>query len=208
MISPAALPDFFALVADAEGDMRRVYDHALLLHSHLSKVDPLTLDEQAALIWPAGDLLKAGRDLREHCDTLYEAAILYNAAARPKPTVDGTPLVDPSKLSIDQMFGLFDALGTINDVTSGLLCQPRFKHGGFDSVISAGEILDRLQAAIVDARDMIRREVLARKAKNKNDLARQVQFAAEEWVDGSCEPGPALKGLNAALTDLGKAVVK
>lgn len=206
MAQTAETPDFLELVSNAEGDMRKVYDHAFLLYDHLSNADPLTPDEQAALNWPAGDLLEAGRRLREHADAMYEAAILHRAAARPALATDGEPFIDPVALSIYEMFGLFDGLGTIGSILSGLMCQPRFRRG--NGVLNpAGEMLERLQDLVDDMRDAIRLEALARKATSKEDLARQVRFAAEEWVDGACEPGPALKGLTTALTDLGKAVI-
>jgi hypothetical protein len=156
-------------------------------------------------MWPANDLLKAGEALREHCDAMYEAARLLRFADRPSPSASGAPIIDPTKLSVDQMFALFAALGTVGEVMDGLLCQPRFKHE--DDLGEAGKMLDQLRDTVGDAREAIRAEVLTRKAGTKADLGRMVFFAAEEWVDGSCAPEPALKGLTTALADLGKVVL-
>jgi len=204
MTGAAKLPDFFGLVSAAEGDMRRVYDHAFLIHDHLSHAGTLTEEEQGALVWPAGDLLKAGWNLREHCDAMYEAARLYRAADRPKPP-SVAAAIDPSKLSIEQMFALFNALGTVGDVMDGLLCQPRFKSR--HNLNEAGEMLDQLRDVVSDAREAIRRDVASRPS-GEGDASRRVFFAAEEWTDGSCEPGRAIEGLIAALGGMGKAVAK
>lgn len=210
MSTTSELPDFFSLVADAESDMRMVYDHALIVYDYLSSADPLTPDQKSALNWPAGELLDAGRRLREHSDAMYDAAILYRGAARSKsaagePAAEGNLFVDPSTLTIDEMFGLYTALGTVGAVMDGLLCQPKFRCR--QSLNAAGEMLDRLRDVVSDAAEAIRQEVASRPT-DQGDASRQVFFAAEEWVDGSCQPGPALKGLTTALSDLGKAVTK
>lgn len=204
MNAPTKLPDFFALVGNAEGDMRQVYDHAWLLHDHLTSAKRITEEEQGALTWSSAALVKAGDSLREHCDKLYEAARLLRFADHPAAT-SAEPIVDPTKLSVDGLLALYDALGTIGAVMDGLLCQPRFKKG--HDLNAAGEMLDRLGEMIADARDAIRQDVAARPT-GEGDASHRVFFAAEEWVDGSCKPGPALKGLTTALTDLGKAVAK
>lgn len=204
MSAAAKLPDFFALVSAAEGDMRKVYDHAFLLHDHLSSAGTLTEDEQGALVWPAGDLVKAGWNLREHCDKLYEAARLLRFADRQTAT-SAEPIVDPTKLSVSACFALYAALGTVGAVMDGLLCQPKFKNG--HDLDAAGEMLDQLREVVSEACEAIRHDVAARPA-GEGDASHRVFFAAEEWVDGSCNPGPALKGLTTALTDLGKAVTK
>lgn len=204
MSAVGKLPDFFALVSAAEGDMRKVYDHAFLIHDHLSRAGTLTEDEQGALVWPAGDLLEAGRNLREHCDKLYEAARLLRFADHQTATIT-EPIVDPTKLSVSGCFALYAALGTVGEVMDGLLCQPRFNKG--HDLNAAGEMLDQLRDAVADAREAIRRDVASRPA-GEGDASHRVFFAAEEWVDGSCMPGLALKGLTAVLTDLGKAVAK
>ena len=196
-------PDFFAIVSAAEGDMRKVYDHAFLLHDHLSDARRITNEEQGALVWPASDLLATGEKLRKHCDAMYAAARELVAADRPK--LSDQPIIQPGKLSIEQLFGLFEALGTICEVMDGMLCQPRFSHKA--NLNAAGEMLDRVQEALIDAREDIRQEVRARKEVSKVELSRLVFFAAEEWTDGSCDPEPALKGLKTALTDIKKVVV-
>lgn len=198
----SALPDFFQIISAAEGDMRKVYDHAFLLHDHLSRAGTLTEDEQGALVWPAGDLLKAGDNLRSHCDAMYEAAQQLRAVDRPK--LSDEPIVQPDKLSVEAMYSLFDALGTVCSVMDGMLCQPRFTSSR--NLNKAGEMLDRIQEVLHNARDDIRREALSRKGLSDREVNRLVFFATEEWTDGSCAPQPALKGITTALTDLGKAV--
>ncbi len=205
MSAAAKLPDFFGLVSAAEGDMRRVYDHAFLIYDHLSQARTMTEDEQGALVWPAGDLVKAGRHLREHCDKLYEAARLLRFADRPTGT-SAESIVDPTKLSISGCFALYDALGTVGSVMDGLLCQQKFyrKH----DLNTAGEMLDRLRETISDAREAIRLEAISRQPTTRSEAALLVFFVAEEWTDGSREPGLAIEGLTAALGGIGKAVVK
>jgi hypothetical protein len=66
--------DLFSIVSSAEGDMRRVYDHAYLLYDYLCRREPISEDLKDALSWPASDLLEAGRRLRDHCDALYALA--------------------------------------------------------------------------------------------------------------------------------------
>jgi hypothetical protein len=199
-----AAPDIFTIVFSAESDMRRVYDHALLLHDRLARAESINADDQGALIWPAADLLMVGLNLRKHCDAMYDAATKLRQDSKPAPA-EAAPIVDPSKLSVDQMFALFDALGTVGEVMDGLLCQPKFQSK--TDLNKAGEMLEQLREVIAEARNSIRTEVASR-PPSKDDADRLVFFAAEEWVDGGCEPEAALKGLTTALTDLRKAVQK
>lgn len=123
----------------------------------------------------------------------------------------GTPAtfsVVPGNLSMNGLFDLFDAFGTLHDILNGLLSQPRFTAG--DHTLSpTGEILEDLASIIAKARDAIRDEAVARKETvTDRDAARLVFFLAEEWVDGSCSPALALDGLKKALAGLGKAVSK
>lgn len=114
--------------------------------------------------------------------------------------MSASSIIDPSKLSIEQMFALRTALGTVFNVMSGLLCQPKFYRQ--NELDEAGEMLDLLQEEVGHAIDALRQEALTRKPVTGGDLRRQVFFAAEDWADGSCEPRAALKGLINALTPM------
>ncbi|MBL8578116.1 MAG: hypothetical protein JNK47_12890 [Mesorhizobium sp.] len=62
------------IIADIEGDMFQVSDHALLIHDKLIQRTPISQAMKNALSWPASDLLDVGARLREHfasLDNLY-----------------------------------------------------------------------------------------------------------------------------------------
>lgn len=192
----------FGAIADAETDMRRVKDHAWLLYDHLSNERGIDKQEQISLSWVAADLLQAGEALGKHCDALYAATKSSDAS----PAVETSPIFDPTRLSVDGLFSLFDALGTVYDLLSGMLSQPRFaKHDDPHSLNDAGDMLESLQDLIAHAKGSLRKEAISRPPTVKT-AARLVFFLAEEWVDGSSGPDIALKELTKALAGLGKAV--
>lgn len=104
------------------------------------------------------------------------------------------------------MFGLFNALGTIMDVMSGFLCQPRFQAGNY-KLNSPGDTIEHLQEIVMKDLDAIRAEACTRKTSDTMEQALQVFFVAEEWVDGSSTPKIALEGLKTALVRVGKAAL-
>lgn len=93
-----------SVIADAEGDMRKVYDLALILHEHLSDADPMSLDMQHALSWPASDLLQAGLALRKSFETMFDLSASGRTEPAPAPMA-GTPFIDPAMISHPRIGG-------------------------------------------------------------------------------------------------------
>lgn len=67
-------PDVGTLVFDAETDMRKVKDLALLLHDQMAGTQGISSEMQGALAWLTGELLEIGERLNQRFDNLHAAA--------------------------------------------------------------------------------------------------------------------------------------
>lgn len=64
----------FVAVSGAEGDMRKVYDLALIIHEFMIDRGPLSEEMRGALSHLTADLVTLGQRLCRHSDHLYEEA--------------------------------------------------------------------------------------------------------------------------------------
>lgn len=193
-ITPSVkLPDLWSAVSAAEGDMACVYDHAVLLNDHLTSGNRIELEIQHALSWVSGDLLKAGDKLRKHSEALYAAAKADREHRANAPQIDGGPIFEPAKLSMEGLFSLHDAMKTVFDVLGGLENQPRFVGSRRSPDLPpAGDMLQKFSDYVAEVLSEIHNEACRRTVTNDADRERKFYFLASRYVDGSTSPEHAL----------------
>lgn len=157
-------------------------------------------------------LIILARDEAERLDAAIDECIT-NEKAEVRATreqasnqIDGVAVAifDPTKPSMFGLFSLYDALGTVQDVISGLACQPRFNSK--NSVEPpAGDQLQKLGDLVMAARDDIYNEVLARPATDEDDRAIKLFFYSERIIDIHADPEGAVADLQKKLAKIGGA---
>jgi len=159
----------------------------------------VTRDEASRIYFAACLLMNATSKVREG----YYAAWDTCAPSAPKQeAIVGSPF-DPSRLNMGGLFALHDALRTLFDVLSGLLCQPRFLTKG--NVLSpAGEMLDGLGNLIAGALSAIHNEACARPATSPSDAKQKFFFLANRYVNGLTEPAYAMEEITKSVASLGE----
>lgn len=90
------------------------------------------------------------------------------------------------RMSLEHLHHVYDALGTIFDVASGLMEQPRFAKSDSETLLNdAGGILERTIYEVAgNMRDQIIRIVEARPAIERNDRDRKFALLASQYIDG------------------------
>ncbi|TPM25685.1 hypothetical protein [Mesorhizobium sp. B2-3-4] len=119
------------------------------------------------------------------------------------PANIGEPIFELGKLSLDALFSMHDALGTISDVISAISCQPRFCSEGLSP---AGEMLEKLAEFVEIARGDIHDEGAARPSATERERWLRFYFLANRAVDGSSSPEHSLADVASAAAAVGKAV--
>jgi hypothetical protein len=132
----------------------------------------------------------------EWADSIREEAIAFVEGAP-----DAGQIIDPSRLSMNGLFNLHDALTTVFHVLSGLVCQPRFisdRH----VVSPAGEMLDKLSDFVAGALEAVHNEACARPVTDSNEAERKFFFLANRVVDGLTDPAYAMEELSKSAASL------
>jgi hypothetical protein len=157
-------------------------------------------------------LIILARDEAERLDTaIGECIDNENAKARAareqaSNQIDNELIFDPRRPSLFGLFSLYDALGTVLDVISGLSCQPRFtsKLGSME-LPPAGDQLQKLGDLVMSARDDIYKEALSRPVIDGDDRAIKLFFYSERIIDIHADPEGVVADLQKKLAKIGGA---
>ncbi|MEP9370485.1 hypothetical protein [Mesorhizobium sp. KR1-2] len=154
------------------------------------------LDWVAKILAASDNLTISVRD--EWVDSIREEGIAFVQGAP-----EAGPIFDPSKLNMEGLFDLHDALKTIFEVFTALICQPRFVSDG--NVFSpAGEMLEKLRNSVAGLLEAIDNEASGRPVKAPNDAAQKFFFLANRMVDGLTDPAYAMEELTKSVASLGE----
>jgi hypothetical protein len=193
--------------------------HALLYMLYEASCDLDYASDNAPAVAAANrvnSLIILARDEAERLDVGIGECCKGKSSRSPEPTpavtapvVDGQPIFEPTKLSMFGLYSLYDALGTVASVISGLACQPRFTESGSAVTLPpAGDMLQTFCEFVGIARDAIYNEAIARTPETERDQEQKLFFLGNRLLDGSTEPKYAIKELAAQVAKLGKAVSK
>lgn len=72
-VQPRPRADAAHLVFDAEDDMRKVRDLALIVHDHMTGKQVITAEMQSALSWLTCELVEIGERLHTRFDAIFAA---------------------------------------------------------------------------------------------------------------------------------------
>lgn len=120
--------------------------------------------------------------------------------------IDGAPIFDTTKPSMFGLFSLYDALGTVADVISGLACQPRFNRDKPSIELPpAGDQLQRLGDFVLESRDAIYNEVASRVPNDQKDRAIKLFFLSDRTIDIHSNPESMVANLQKGVAKIGGA---